>query len=49
MNLGAIEILLPTLQTLKKLKILDISRNGDVEDEDVTMLRDELPKINVLY
>jgi hypothetical protein len=49
MNLGAIEILLPTLQTLKKLKILDISRNGDVEDEDVTMLRDELPKVNVLY
>jgi hypothetical protein len=48
MNDEAIEVLLPSLQTLKKLKVLDISNNSDVEDESVTMLQNELPKVNVL-
>lgn len=47
MNREAIEILIPVLKTLKKLKILDISNNSDVEDEDVIMLQDELPKVFV--
>jgi hypothetical protein len=48
MNDEAIQVLLPSLQTLKKLKVLDISNNSDVEDESVTMLQNELPKVNVL-
>ena len=47
MNREAIEILIPVLKTLKRLKMLDISNNSDVEDEDVTILQDELPKVVV--
>jgi hypothetical protein len=47
MNREAIEILIPVLKTLKKLKMLDISNNSDIEDEDVTILQDELPKVVV--
>jgi hypothetical protein len=49
LNKEAINILTPALQKLSKLKMLDISKNYDLDEEDVTMLRDELPKVDVLF
>ena len=49
LNKEAIEILTHALQELSKLKMLDISKNYDLDEEDVLTLQNNLPKVNVIY
>jgi hypothetical protein len=49
LNKEAIEILTHALQELSKLKMLDISKNYDLDEEDVVTLQNNLPKVNVIY
>ena len=49
LNQEAIEILTPALQELSKLKMLDISKNYDLDEEDVVTLQNNLPKVKLIY
>jgi len=50
LNKEALDILTPALQKLSKLKMLDISKNYDLdEEEDVVTLKNILPKVKVIY
>ena len=49
MNLDGINVLIPTLKQLIHLKVLDISGNNNLYDEDITMLQMELPKVSIIF